>query len=138
MPGSANGLPRHVLSFGLIAAATMSMGTARGSDASPLGVWARDDGKALVRISSCEGGLCATNLWIKPGTPDEKAGDKLLLSVSPSGPATWSGEAYDPQRQAHFKIQIEAQEKEMVTRGCLLAGLLCKDVHWTRTETAAN
>ena len=138
MPRSAHGSTSHGVTAGLLALAAMAGGAAKASETSPLGVWARGDGRALVRIAPCEGGLCATNLWIKPGTPDEKTGDKLLLSVSPSGPTTWTGDAFDPQRRAHFKIEIEAQDKDMTTRGCLLAGLLCKDVHWTRAPNVAN
>lgn len=138
MPFRLRELKRIGFSAGILALAICESGGAEAADSSPLGIWARGDGKALVRIAPCEGGLCATNMWIKPGTPDEKTGDKLILSVTPSGPTTWAGDAFDPQRQAHFRIEIDAQEKEMTTRGCLLGGLLCKDVHWTRTQTAAN
>ena len=108
------------------------------SASSPMGIWSRGDGKAQVRIEPCEKGICAVNTWIRPGVTDEKVGDRLVMTVTPSGPSTWSGEAFDPQRNLTFRIRIDAGEREMTTHGCFLAGLLCKDMNWTRIQTVAN
>lgn len=112
--------------------------SAAAADSSPLGLWARGDGKARVRIEKCDKALCAINTWIKPGTPDEKPGDKLVLTISPAGPDLLTGEAWDPQRNTTFRISVETGERQMTTRGCVLAGLLCKDMNWTRLDQAAN
>ncbi len=124
---------------GLAGLALILGGASNGAvEPSPVGLWARGDGKALVKIERCEQALCAINTWIRPGADDEKVGDRLVLNVAPKGPTTWTGEAWDPQRKKSFKIRIETGEHEMTTHGCVLLGLLCKDMNWTRLETASN
>jgi uncharacterized protein (DUF2147 family) len=96
------------------------------------GEWARGDGKAKVRIAKCGGDICATNTWIKPGTPDEKAGDVLVMKVQKVSGAQYSGSAFDPQRDRTYKITLDVAGDSMTTTGCVLGGLLCKGVDWTR------
>jgi uncharacterized protein (DUF2147 family) len=96
------------------------------------GNWARGDGNARVRIEQCGNDLCAINTWIKPGTPEEKAGDKLVMTVKPTGPGKMSGTAFDPQRDRSYRINLTVEDSAMVTQGCILGGLLCKGVNWTR------
>jgi uncharacterized protein (DUF2147 family) len=129
---------RRLILFVVFASLALGAPSFGAVDASPLGLWARGDGKAKVRIEPCEKALCAINTWIRPGTEDEKVGDRLVLNITPSGPSTWAGEAWDPQRKTAFKIRIETGAKEMTTHGCFLLGLLCKDMNWTRIETASD
>ena len=53
------------------------------SDATLLGLWARGDGKAKVKVERCGDNICATNTWVREGTKGEKAGDVLVMSVTP-------------------------------------------------------
>mgnify|MGYP000140797147 CR=1 FL=1 len=99
------------------------------------GLWARGDGKAVVRIDNCGSDLCAVNTWIKPGTKGEKAGDKLVMSVKPSGGGVYEGQASDPQRNLTYKLKITTGSNSMTTRGCVLAGIVCKSVSWSRTTS---
>jgi uncharacterized protein (DUF2147 family) len=96
------------------------------------GAWARGDGVARVQIAPCGGAICAINTWIKPGVKDEKIGDKLVMNVEPSGASVMSGTAFDPQRNLHYRLKISLSGKTMTTRGCVLAGLVCRNVGWTR------
>ncbi len=102
------------------------------------GSWNRGDGKARVRIQPCKAGLCAVNIWIRQGTAHEKVGDVLEMKVTETRPAQWTGTAYDPQRRLNMKLTVEVGETSMVTRGCLLMGLACKSMTWTRTEDEVN
>ncbi len=114
--------------FAGLAAASSAFADARSSI---LGEWARGDGVAKVRIAPCGGDLCAINTWIKPGVQDEKAGDKLVMNVQPSGASQLTGTAFDPQRDRSYKISVDVGGSSMTTRGCIL-GVLCKSVGWTR------
>ena len=96
------------------------------------GQWARGDGNAKVNIAACGSDICATNTWIKPGTPKEKAGDKLVMSIKPDTDGTYSGTAFDPQRDMTYKLTVTVKGNNMTTRGCIVAGLLCKGIEWTR------
>jgi uncharacterized protein (DUF2147 family) len=108
------------------------------AEPSPLGEWARGDGKALVRIEPCAGALCAVNTWIRPGTPDEKVGDKLVLNVTSSGSSVFKGEAFDPQRNMTFRMWLDVGAATMTTHGCVLGGLICKTMSFRRLSSAAN
>ena len=102
------------------------------NDPSPFGLWARGDGKAKVRVERCGADLCAINTWIREGTRHEKAGDKLIMSVKPDEPGHWSGTAFDPQRDMTYRMTLEVGGRAMVTHGCVLAGIVCKEMDWTR------
>lgn len=96
------------------------------------GNWARSDGKAKVKIAQCGADICATNTWIKPGTPSEKAGDVLVMKVEKVSDSQYSGSAFDPQRDMSYKITLDVGATRMTSKGCVLGGLLCKGVGWTR------
>ncbi|MFK3779784.1 DUF2147 domain-containing protein [Agrobacterium sp. NPDC089420] len=98
------------------------------------GNWARGDGNAKVVIAACGDKICATNTWIKPGTPKEKAGDRLIMDIRPGDGGRYSGTAFDPQRDKSYKITVTITGNSMVTKGCIVAGLLCKGVNWTRID----
>lgn len=103
-------------------------------DGSMKGVWSRGDGNARVKIDSCGAALCATNLWIKPGTPSEKVGDKLIMNVKSSGDGKYEGKAEDPQRGLTYNLQVDVKGSSMTTRGCVLAKIVCKSVSWSRAQ----
>jgi uncharacterized protein (DUF2147 family) len=113
----------------LLASTAPSFGAA---DPSIYGAWARGDGVARVDIAPCGGAICATNTWIKPGVSDEKVGDKLVMNVEPSGAAAMFGTAFDPQRNLKYRLKISLNGKSMTTQGCVLGGLVCKNMGWTR------
>jgi uncharacterized protein (DUF2147 family) len=96
------------------------------------GVWLRDDGNARVRIAPCGDKICATNLWIKDRSKGEEPGDQLVMTLSRKSPTTFSGSAFDPKRDRTYAITVQMSDEALVTRGCVLAGLLCRDVHWAR------
>jgi uncharacterized protein (DUF2147 family) len=95
------------------------------------GNWARGDGNARVRIAPCGGALCAINTWIRDPSSGEHVGDRLVMKVSGDGPSM-SGTAYDPQRKLNYSLEINFGPQSMQTRGCVLAGILCKTIGWTR------
>nr|WP_314090235.1 DUF2147 domain-containing protein [uncultured Shinella sp.] len=98
--------------------------------ADPSGVWLRDDGNARVRIAPCGGNICATNLWIGDTSKGEEAGDRLVMSLTPKSPDTLAGTAYDAKRDRTYSITVQVSENALLTRGCILGGVLCKNVHW--------
>lgn len=98
--------------------------------ADPSGIWLRDDGNARVRIAPCGSNICATNLWIRDTTKGEEAGDRLVMSLQPKSSDTLAGTAYDPKRDRTFSVIVRVSDKSLLTRGCILGGLLCKNVRW--------
>jgi len=98
------------------------------------GLWQRGDGNARVAIGPCGRDLCATNVWIKDASGGEAVGDRLVMSVAPVDGDTLSGKAYDSKRDMTFRISIKVAATRLVTRGCVVGGLLCKSMSWARVS----
>ena len=111
----------------------MTTGFASASSDSILGSWERGDGNARVRIAPCGSALCAINTWIRDESGGEHVGDRLVMKVSGDG-SSMSGAAYDPQRKLNYNLEINVRSQSMQTRGCVLAGIVCKSINWTRVS----
>jgi uncharacterized protein (DUF2147 family) len=124
---------RFVAPAAIVAAAITGLATPAFADI-PSGEWLRGDGQAKVRMQKCGGALCAVNTWIKnPG--DEKVGDRLVLEVKPVKPGLMEGSAFDPQRNLRFSSKITYSDTTMTTSGCVLGGLVCRSVNWTKVSS---
>ncbi len=127
-------MSRTVLS-GLIGLASVLM-LAETAAAAPsiTGVWARGDGNARVKIEPCGEHYCATNIWVKPGRKGESVGDTLVMMVEPKSDAELSGKAYDRRRKLTFSMDIAVKPSLLTSRGCMLGGLACTSMNWTRLD----
>jgi uncharacterized protein (DUF2147 family) len=96
------------------------------------GDWARDDGLIRTHIAACGNAICATNIWAKNPQGDEKVGDKLVMTLNEAAADHWTGSAFDPQRSRTYAMEMNVAGNRMTTRGCILGGLLCKSIGWTR------
>lgn len=120
------------LSLGMTAVALTTAFASASSDGI-LGSWDRSDGNARVRIAPCGNALCAINTWIRDESGGEHVGDRLVMKVSGDG-SSMSGAAYDPQRKLNYNLEINVRSQFMQTRGCVLAGIVCKSINWTRVS----
>lgn len=109
-------------------------GQALARDPPFLGHWARGDGKTRIRVEPCGAEFCGISAWVKPGASGEKVGDRLIVKVKPAGAERWSGEAFDPQRNEHYSMKIHVADQRMTTVGCVLGGLVCQSMYWTRVD----
>ncbi|RYE30165.1 MAG: DUF2147 domain-containing protein [Hyphomicrobiales bacterium] len=112
--------------------AAMSAGGAAANDLD--GTWLRDDGNARVRIAPCGDNICATNLWIGDTSKGEAVGDKLVMTLARQADGTFSGKAYDAKRDWTYAMTITATPRTLTTRGCVVGGLICRDVNWKAAE----
>lgn len=113
-------------------AVLLATGQAYSSSQSIHGVWTRGDGNARVRIAACGPSLCATNVWIGDTSGGEEVGDRLVMTVAPDDRGRLAGTAFDPKRDLTYSIRIDMREASLVTRGCILGGLLCRSIDWSR------
>lgn len=102
--------------------------------ANPYGLWKRGDGNAVVRIAPCGDKVCATNVWIKDTSEGEEVGDRLIMTLERKSDTKLAGAAYDPKRGKTYSITVIIREDSLVTRGCILWGLLCTNVEWTPAQ----
>lgn len=107
-------------------------GVSLAAQATYLGDWARSDGKTRIHVASCGASVCARNTWVRHGVSGEKVGDRLILKVKPAGAGHWSGSAFDPQRKQTYAISVHATAKHMTTQGCVMGGIVCQSMGWTR------
>ena len=96
------------------------------------GNWLRTDGTARIHIAPCGPQLCATNTWIKDATHDEQVGDQLIMTLQPQGDSSLTGAAFDVRRKLNYSMNIVIDQHSMVARGCVVAGVVCKTMSWTR------
>lgn len=106
-------------------------GTASTQPLDPLGVWARSDGNARVRITRCGVSLCATNVWIGDTSRGEEVGDMLIMTLKPQSGSTLAGKAYDPKRKLTYSMTLRIARDRLTSRGCIVGGLICRHVSWT-------
>jgi len=123
---------RHA--FAALAGLPSALLLATAASASPdiTGVWARGDGKAQVRIEPCGEHFCATNIWVKETARGEAVGDVLVMMVKPDGADRLAGKAYDRKRKLTYSMEIRIEPQRLKSRGCVLGGLACRSVAWTR------
>lgn len=113
-----------------LAALMLASGSAAAQFEVPSGIWSRDDGNARVRIHPCGEAICATNVWIGDTSKGEAVGDRLIMTLKPKAANVLSGKAYDPKRGLTFSMTMTVGDKAMSTRGCIVGGMLCKNVNW--------
>ncbi len=119
----------------LLGIATTMAGLGAASAAPAItGVWSRGDGNARVRIEPCGPHYCATNIWVKPGRSNEAVGDTLVMMVKPESDARLAGKAYDQRRKLTYSMEIAVKPALLTSRGCLLGGLACTSMNWTRMD----
>lgn len=100
------------------------------------GNWARGDGKTHIRVEPCGAEFCGVNTWVKPGHTGEKVGDTLVADLKPAGAERWSGSAFDRRRDRHYTMRVQVAGGRMTTDGCILGGMMCQSMHWTRLGRA--
>jgi uncharacterized protein (DUF2147 family) len=99
------------------------------------GNWMRADGGARIEISRCGTKLCATNTWVRDTNGGEAPGDKIVMTLEQQSDAVLNGEAFDQKRDRTYAMRISIpQAGRMTTRGCVLIGMVCKTIDWTRTQ----
>jgi len=109
------------------------------------GNWKTDDGRAIVTIAPCQGGLCATIsrfLVSEPQggirdakNPDPKLrnrrvlGSQVLWGLKP-GARAWTGTGYSARDGRTFNASVTTEGGKLELKGCVL--MFCKTVEWTR------
>ncbi len=71
-----------------------------------------------------------TNEWVKPGA-GEKIGDRVEFALQSAQPPM-RGTMFYPAKNESYDVTVNVQGEKMSTRGCVLGGIVCKSVGWTR------
>ncbi len=122
-------ISRAALAFTLAAALP---GAAFAGD--PNGVWLRDNGNSKVRIGPCGNALCGNIVWLRDANAPAHVGQRVFFDMTPSGENSWSGRAFNPEDGRTYSGKMTLAGNSLTTSGCVLGGLFCKTVHWSRTK----
>ncbi len=101
-----------------------------------LGNWARSDGKTRIRVEPCGAAFCGVNTWVRHGDSGEKVGDTLVANLKEAGADRWSGAAFDRRRNRHYTMRVHVVGRRMTTEGCILGGMMCQSMGWSRLGQA--
>ncbi len=99
------------------------------------GIWERSNGHSRLRFDVCGKATCGAIAWIKPGVKTSAhIGQKVLFDLSKASDAEWYGKAFNPEDGRTYAGKVSLQGATLVTKGCVLGGLICKSETWTRVE----
>ena len=91
----------------------------------PLGVWATEENKGMVRIETCGQNLCGYAV---------RTGEKILVDMKPQD-SKWTGQIHDPDNGRTYDSNIAMKgPNSLRVQGCALGGLICGGQTWTRVS----
>jgi uncharacterized protein (DUF2147 family) len=120
----------RALASAAVLAATVSTGWA----GEVKGEWLRDDGKAKVRLGSCGDAICGSLSWLRDKDDPGKVGQQVFFDMKPSGADAWTGRAFNPEDGKTYSGKMTMSGDRLVTAGCVLGGLICKSMNWSRVH----
>ena len=115
-----------------LALAALVAGPAAAQAPSLDGLWQRSTGTSRLQFEPCGGVLCGHIAWIRPGlkTPAH-VGQQVFFALTPDGDQKWRGKAFNPEDGRTYIGQVSRDGDTLVTKGCILGGLICKSESWT-------
>ena len=117
-----------------IAAALLALSASAALSADASGVWLRDSGASRVKFAPCGAALCGTIVWLKDADSPAKVGQKVFFDMKPNGDNAWSGSAFNPEDGKNYSGKMTLSGDTLTTAGCVLGGLVCKSVKWSRVN----
>ncbi|MGO4406503.1 DUF2147 domain-containing protein [Bosea sp. RAF48] len=99
-----------------------------------VGVWERDTGASRVRFSKCGEALCGSLSWLKDQNGPAKVGQRIFYDMKPNGENKWSGSAFNPEDGKTYSGTMTLTGSSLTTAGCVMGGLICRSVKWTRAN----
>jgi len=108
-----------------------------------VGTWLVEDKTAVIKVETCEVGLCGAIGWAQtPGTdknnPDPKLQDRNIVgmrffSMKPAGQNKWEGEIYNAKDGKTYKGNVSlVSANALKIQGCVF--FICGGETWTRTK----
>lgn len=98
------------------------------------GTWLRESGASRVRFSKCGEAMCGIIVWLKDANGPAKIGQRVFFDMKADGPGKWQGSAFNPEDNKNYSGTMFLQGAQLKTSGCVLGGLICRSVNWTRVN----
>ncbi|MEN5081751.1 DUF2147 domain-containing protein [Bosea sp. TWI1241] len=120
---------RSIIATALFA---FGLGSAAAQDAT--GTWLREGGGSRVRFAACGQALCGTVAWLRDPSGPSKVGQRVFFDMKPDGAGKWSGSAFNPEDGKTYSGTMTLSGNALTTSGCVLGGLICRSVKWSRVN----
>ena len=98
------------------------------------GVWLHEDGSSKVRFAPCGGEVCGTIVWLRDSGGPWKIGQRVFYDMKPDGVNSWQGKAFEATSGREYMGKMTLGGDNLTTAGCVLGGLICKSIVWSRTQ----
>ena len=109
------------------------------------GTWLRENNLSHVRFAPCGKSICGTVAWLREpkfdiNNPDPARredsiiGKRVFFDAVRVDDVSWSAKAYNPDDGKVYNGRIHLNEGQLFTIGCVLGGLVCSSVRWTRVK----
>jgi uncharacterized protein (DUF2147 family) len=132
MPIGSSAHRAALAGLGVMVVALASGGPALAQDVA--GTWLRDTGASRVRFAKCGEAMCGTLAWLKDTSGPAKVGQRIFYDMKPSGEGKWSGSAFNPEDGRTYAGTMTLTGDALTTSGCVMGGLICRSVKWTRAN----
>jgi uncharacterized protein (DUF2147 family) len=131
--GQGDEMKRSVLRAGLVLASLVA-GSASALALDVEGIWMREDGASRIQFSPCGPALCGVVVWLKNPASKAHVGERVFYDMARAGPNSWTGKAFNPEDGKTYSGKMVLEDKKLRTSGCVLGGLICKNVVWLRAN----
>jgi uncharacterized protein (DUF2147 family) len=107
------------------------------------GRWQNPKDTVIIDVAPCgDATWCGDVSWASPeAVADAESGThglvgaRLLTGLKSDGKGGYTGRIFLPKRKMHATANVRtAGTDTIIVKGCLLAGLLCKEQRWTRVD----
>lgn len=103
--------------------------------------WRNPGDSVRIRFSPCgQGRVCGVVTWAsdkakadaRRGGTEQLVGTNLFRNFQRVAPGQYKGHVFVPDMNRTFSGHMEIKGDSMIGKGCVLAGLICKQQVWTR------
>ncbi len=109
------------------------------------GTWLRENGASQVRFAPCGKLQCGTVVWLREPKFDihnedpqrhrqSIMGKRVYFDIEREDDTSWSAAAYNPDDGKTYSGRMRLADGLLYTTGCVLGGLICSTVKWTRVK----
>jgi uncharacterized protein (DUF2147 family) len=107
------------------------------------GRWQNPKDTVIIDVASCgEATWCGDVSWASPEAAADAesgthslVGTRLLTGLKSDGKGGYTGRVFLPKRKMHATANVRtAGADAIIVKGCLIAGLLCREQRWKRVD----
>lgn len=126
---------------GMMTVATPLAAQAGGGALSSASEWRNPGDSVRIRFSPCgQDRMCGIVTWAsdkakadaRRGGTQQLVGTNLFRNFERVAPGQYKGHVFVPDMNRTFSGHMEIKGDSMIGKGCVLAGLICKQQVWTR------